>query len=380
MGEEPTLQEEFERLFSVFQISTKSVLQEAIGYIPSKKRGRHADIGEFVGKKRKITENSLSLSNIKKHFPKGIPDELAHLRPELLDQVMPVFDHKTNVTWDAIAGLEEAKEKIKECIVWPMLHPHLFRGVLTPSKGFLFFGPPGTGKTLIAKAIANECKAKFFNITASDLTSKMHGDTEKLVTTLFEVARHLQPSIIFIDEIDALLSKRTATEADSPMLRMKSEFLTQLEGVSSKDDRVYFIGATNKPQNIDEAARRRMHNRLFIPLPDASARRMIIEQEILEDKECNQNLSKEDLKWVVGNTKGFSGADMALLCKEAAYKPVRQMQLLGKLDNIKARPEFDAITLEHFKEALKTRKSSVSESDLEDLKKWNRLFGTISSK
>lgn len=117
------------------------------------------------------------------------------------------MDKTPAITWDDIAGLEFVKKTIKEIVIWPMLRPDIFNGLRGPPKGLLLFGPPGTGKTLIAKTIANESKSTFFNISSSVLTSKWQGESEKLVKVLFEVARSFQPSVIFIDEIDSLLSQ-----------------------------------------------------------------------------------------------------------------------------------------------------------------------------
>jgi len=145
-----------------------------------------------------------------------------------------------------------------------------------PSKGLLLFGPPGTGKTLIGKAIATESGATFFSISASSLMSKWIGEAEKMVRALFTVARGHLPSVIFIDEIDSLLSSRSEGEQDCSR-RVKTEFLIQLDGAATNpNDRLLVIGATNRPQELDEAARRRMQKRLYIPLPDGSARKTML--------------------------------------------------------------------------------------------------------
>lgn len=143
-----------------------------------------------------------------------------------------VLDNSPGVRWDDIAGLEFAKKNVIEIVVWPMLRPDLFKGLRGPPKGMLLFGPPGTGKTLIGKAIATESNAKFFSISASSLTSKWHGQGEKLVRTLFSVATYFEPSIIFIDEIDSLLSQRQDSEFEATR-RIKTEFLVQLDGVAT---------------------------------------------------------------------------------------------------------------------------------------------------
>ena len=142
-----------------------------------------------------------------------------------------------------------------------MLRPDIFKGLRAPPKGLLLFGPPGTGKTMIGRAIAAESKSTFFSISASSLTSKWVGDGEKMVRTLFSIAQTKQPAIIFIDEIDSLLSARSETEHESTR-RIKTEFLVQMDGARvSADDKILLIGATNRPYELDEAARRRFRKR-----------------------------------------------------------------------------------------------------------------------
>jgi len=168
-----------------------------------------------------------------------------------------VLDSQRPIKWKDIAGLSFAKKTIYEMIVWPMLRPDIFTGLRSPPKGILLFGPPGTGKTLIGKAIASESNSTFFSISASSLTSKWVGESEKMVRTLFVVAKVKQPSVIFIDEIDSLLCARSEKDDDSTR-RIKTEFLVQLDGAKSiNDERVLIIGATNRPEELDEAVKRR---------------------------------------------------------------------------------------------------------------------------
>ncbi len=149
-----------------------------------------------------------------------------------------------------------------------MLRPDIFTGLRAPPRAVLLFGPPGTGKTMIGKAIASETSATFFNISASSITSKWVGESEKLVKTLFTIARVKQPSVIFIDEIDSLLSSRSEGEQESSR-KVKTEFLIELDGAKNKaDERVLVIGATNLPHELDDAVRRRFVKKLYIPLPN----------------------------------------------------------------------------------------------------------------
>ncbi|KAG7334131.1 hypothetical protein KOW79_002538 [Hemibagrus wyckioides] len=300
-----------------------------------------------------------------------IDERLKNFEPKIIELIMSeIMDHGPPVAWEDIAGLEFAKATIKEIVVWPMLRPDIFTGLRGPPKGILLFGPPGTGKTLIGKCIACQSGATFFSISASSLTSKWVGEGEKMVRALFAIARCHQPAVIFIDEIDSLLSQRTDGEHDSSR-RIKTEFLVQLDGAAtSSEDRILVVGATNRPQEIDEAARRRLAKRLYIPLPEAAARQQIVTKLMSQEK---SQLESDELEKVVSSTEGFSGADMTQLCREAALGPIRSIQLsdIATITPEQVRP----ILYCDFQEALKTVRPSVSKKDLELYENWNMTFG-----
>ncbi|XP_053188947.1 fidgetin-like protein 1 [Scomber japonicus] len=303
--------------------------------------------------------------------PQILDERLKNFEPKIVELIMSeIMDHGPPVIWDDIAGLEFAKTTIKEIVVWPMLRPDIFTGLRGPPKGILLFGPPGTGKTLIGKCIACQSGATFFSISASSLTSKWVGEGEKMVRALFAIARCHQPAVIFIDEIDSLLSQRTDGEHDSSR-RIKTEFLVQLDGAATAaEDRILVVGATNRPQEIDEAARRRLAKRLYIPLPEGAARRQIVTNLMAREK--NQ-LREEELERVTAASEGFSGADMTQLCREAALGPIRSIQLsdIATITADQVRP----ILYSDFQEALKTVRPSVSSKDLELYEDWNKTFG-----
>ncbi|NXE54365.1 FIGL1 protein, partial [Casuarius casuarius] len=300
-----------------------------------------------------------------------IDERLKNIEPKMVELIMhEIMDHGPPVNWDDIAGVEFAKATIKEIVVWPMLRPDIFTGLRGPPKGILLFGPPGTGKTLIGKCIACQSGATFFSISASSLTSKWVGEGEKMVRALFAVAQCQQPAVIFIDEIDSLLSQRGDGEHESSR-RIKTEFLVQLDGATtSSEDRILVVGATNRPQEIDEAARRRLVKRLYIPLPEASARKQIVTRLMSKEHCC---LNEEEIELIVKKSNGFSGADMTQLCREASLGPIRSLQ---SMDIATIMPDqVRPIAFLDFESAFKTVRPSVSSKDLELYETWNQTFG-----
>jgi len=290
-----------------------------------------------------------------------------------------ILTSNPGVQWEDIAGLKNAKDTITEIIIWPMLRPDLFKGIRRPAKGLLLFGPPGTGKTMIAKAIASQSKSKFFNISASSLMSKYIGESEKLVRTLFALAIVYQPSVVFIDEIDSLLTARSENENEASR-RIKTEFLVQLDGASTiADDNILIIGATNRPQEIDDAFIRRLNKRLYIPLPNKESRKEFIKRLIEKEEKDNNNIykmSEEDIDEIVLKTKGYSGSDLMNVCKEASMIPLRDIKDIHNVEVNNLR----AVNKEDFLKSLNTVKPSVSEKTIGQYVEWNNNFGSFSVK
>ena len=231
-----------------------------------------------------------------------------------------IVSESPNVSWDDVAGLEQAKEGLKEAVVLPIKFPQLFDEVRQPWRGILLYGPPGTGKSFLAKACATECEGTFFSISSSDLVSKWMGESERLIKQLFNMARERKPSIIFIDEIDSLCGQRSEGENDSAR-RIKTEFLVQMQGVGNDMDGVLVLGATNVPWELDQAMRRRFQKRIYISLPDATAR-----AGIMKNKGSKTKNTVTDEEWVeLGNaSEGYSGSDIAIVVNEALMMPVRR--------------------------------------------------------
>ncbi|XP_023295027.2 fidgetin-like protein 1 [Lucilia cuprina] len=275
------------------------------------------------------------------------------------------------VDWNEIAGLEYAKSIIKEAVVYPLLRPDIFTGLRRPPRGILLFGPPGTGKTLIGKCIASQSSSTFFSISSASLTSKWMGEGEKMVRTLFAVAVARQPAVIFIDEIDSLLSQRSENENEGTR-RLKTEFLVRLDGAAtSDDDRVLIVGATNRPQELDEAVRRRFVKRLYVPLPETNARAEILTNLL---KTVENNLNSNDIKTIAQLADGYSGADMDSLCREASMEPLRSLPAESIITFRKE--HLRPVEKEDFFTALKKIRPSVSQSDLNQYVEWNKTYGS----
>ncbi|VVB14216.1 unnamed protein product [Arabis nemorensis] len=306
-----------------------------------------------------------------------LPEKLRNLEPRLIEHVSnEIMDRDPNVRWNDIAGLDHAKKCVTEMVIWPLLRPDIFKGCRSPGKGLLLFGPPGTGKTMIGKAIAGEAKATFFYISASSLTSKWIGEGEKLVRALFGVASCRQPAVIFVDEIDSLLSQRKSDGEHESSRRLKTQFLIEMEGFDSGSEQILLIGATNRPQELDEAARRRLTKRLYIPLPSSEARAWII-QNLLQ-KDGLFTLSEDDMNIICNLTEGYSGSDMKNLVKDATMGPLREALKRGiEITNL-TKDDMRLVTLQDFKDALQEVRPSVSQNELGIYDNWNNQFGSLS--
>ncbi|GJQ11533.1 hypothetical protein GpartN1_g4076.t1 [Galdieria partita] len=275
------------------------------------------------------------------------------------------------IKWDHLVGLDSVKNIIHETIVLPSRRPDIFRGLRAPCRGLLLFGPPGNGKTLIAKAAATECQSCFFSISTSSLTSKFFGESESLVKGLFYLAKSRQPSFIFIDEVDSLLSVRNEGEHEASR-RLKTEFLIQFDGLNSTgEDRIFVMAATNRPWDLDEAVRRRFTKRVYIPMPDETSRKAAL-LSLLTKGGIKSSLTAADVEQIVHLTKNFSYSDLAALTREAALCPIRELgPKIVKIEEKKIR----SLRKNDFLEALKTIRPSICEEQLLKYIEWNERFG-----
>ncbi|KAF2475665.1 AAA-domain-containing protein [Lindgomyces ingoldianus] len=242
------------------------------------------------------------------------------------------------VSFEDIGGLDSIIEELKESVIYPLTLPHLYSStssLLSAPSGVLLYGPPGCGKTMLAKALAHESGACFINLHISTLTEKWYGDSNKLVNAVFSLARKLQPSIVFIDEIDAVLGQRRSGEHEASGM-VKAEFMTHWDGLSSSTrpgtttpQRIVILGATNRIQDIDEAILRRMPKKFPVALPNASQRHNIFSL-ILRGTKIDH--AAFDLDYLVRVSAGMSGSDIKEACRDAAMGPVRECIRRKKAD------------------------------------------------
>lgn len=234
------------------------------------------------------------------------------------------IEEKPDVNYDSIGGLEEQVMEVKETVELPLKKPELFEKIgIEPPKGVLLYGPPGTGKTLLAKAVASETNATFIKIVASEFVKKYIGEGARMVREVFDLAKEKAPSIIFIDEIDAVAAKRlkSSTSGDREVQRTLMQLLAELDGFESRGD-IGIVGATNRPDILDPALLRpgRFDRFIEVPIPNEDGRR-----EILKIHTSKMSLSEEaDIDLLATLTEGVSGADLKAICTEAGMFAIRE--------------------------------------------------------
>ena len=299
--------------------------------------------------------------------------EMKTISPEVYEGAIDslIVSTKPDISWEQIGGLPDVKRTIKEAIILPFIQdkPPYIRSTRT----ILLYGPPGTGKTLLAKASSNTLNATFFEARLSTLLSKYFGESSKLVNALFTKARKLQPSVIFMDELDSVAGVR-GTGMHEATRRVLGQILTEIEGFNTKkEDKVLIMGATNKPWDLDEAMISRFERKIYVPLPDERARKAIFKIH-LEGAQLGFDVSE-----LVSRTEGFSGRDIAHVCQEAINLMVREMnpdlteltpQQLEKY-SLRSRP----LALDDFEAALKTIRPATKPEELKRYEEWKRDFG-----
>ena len=294
---------------------------------------------------------------------KDFKEALKSIEPSALREVLVEIP---KVRWDDIGGLHEVKQRLREAVEWPLKNPKVFKRMgIRPPKGILLYGPPGTGKTLLAKAVATESEANFLSIKGPEIFSKWVGESEKAIRELFKKAKQTAPSIVFLDELDALAPRRGSYEGTRVTETVVNQLLTSIDGLEQLND-VVVIGATNRPDIIDPSLLRpgRFDELILVGPPDKEARK-----EIFKIHTRNMPLADDvDLDELAELTEGYAGADIEGICREAGMIALRE--------NMNA----NVVKMEHFMKALKEVHPSIDEEMMDYYKEMEKKLGKGVSK
>lgn len=317
---------------------------------------------------------------IEKVMPKAITRIERSTRLSIMAET--TNDRKPRVTYEEIGGMKEQIKRLREIVELPMRHPEVFARLgIEPHSGILMYGSPGCGKTLIAKALASESEANFFIINGPEIMNKYYGETEARLRDIFKEARDSSPSIIFIDEIDAIAPKREEAFGDVEK-RVVAQLLALMDGMSDRGQ-VIVLGATNRPESLDPALRRpgRFDREIEIGVPNAEGR-----LEILQIHTRGMPLSEDiNLQELASELHGYTGADIKALCREAAMKALRRYLPEIDLEGDKISPEIlesMMITTKDFKDGMKEIvPTAMREFYVEVARiKWNDVGGLYEAK
>ena len=288
------------------------------------------------------------------------------IEPSALREVMIEIP---KVKWEDVGGLEDVKKRLKEAVEWPLTNPELFKKMgIRPPRGILLYGPPGTGKTMLAKAIANESNANFLSIKGPEVFSKWVGESEKALRNLFKKAKQSSPSIIFLDEIDALAPKRGMYDGTRVTDTVVNQLLTSMDGIEGMED-VVIIGATNRPDIIDPSFLRpgRFDELILVGQPDEKARK-----EIFKIHMKDMPIAKDvDVSELAEMSEGYAGADIEAVCREAAMtalredrdtKEVRREHFMKAFETV--RPSIDEEMIDYYKEIAKKLGKAITKKEI----------------
>ena len=276
-------------------------------------------------------------------------EALRFVRPSAMREVQV---ERPDVKWKDVGGLDRVKEQLKEAIEWPLKYPSAFLKLgITPPKGILLYGPPGTGKTLLAKAVANETESNFIAIKGPEIYSKWVGESEKKVRDIFDKARQVSPSIIFIDEIDSIASSRSSIDGNNVNEQVVNQLLTELDGIEPLKN-VVVIAATNRIDRIDPAILRsgRFDSVVFVPPPTQEERKAVF--SVYLNKMPIEGDKSELIDYLSSRSEGYVGSDIERLTKEAGMIALR--------NDINS----NIVTKEDFEKAFDIIKPSLTAEDV----------------
>ncbi|MEE6471848.1 hypothetical protein FKM82_009392 [Ascaphus truei] len=290
-------------------------------------------------------------------------DQLKNMGPLILELVNnEIVDCGPSVQWTDIAGQVSVKAVIEEELVWPILRPGAYTGANSPPKTILLFGPPGAGKTLLSRCISTQLGSTLLKLSSAVLVSKWKSEGEKILQTVFFMASCHQPSVVFISEIDMLLSARV-NEDNTHLSNLKSQILSFLDNIAtSSDDSIIFIGTSQRPNDLDEAAHRRFAKRFYISPPDNLARRQILHHTLAQQNYC---LSEREMALLVQHTEGYSGNELIQLCQQAGA---------GHLHGISG--QLQPTSYKDFEGAFCKLRASTSPKQLDLYVEWNKMYGS----
>ena len=350
----------FDALLALLEnASDGSIIEEALSALPREKLKVHTSSYQRASELLKLTNSSnlasqWSVETASQHNTSDTEPaaNVISLHGDTEDSASTILDIETepSITMDDIAGLQDLKNQIYRKIVRPFENPDLYEKFKRRAGGgLLMYGPPGCGKTMIAKAVAHECKAQFFEIHAGEILDKHVGVAEKRILDIFERGRTAQPSVLFFDEIEALAHRRNYINNNSQNALI-STILREMDGVSKENNGLLFLGATNVPWSIDPAFKRpgRFDRTLFVPPPDQIARNYLL-KNLLKERPVDENVT---LKRLVAKTTGYSGADLKALVETAVDYAI---------DESTVGDEISPITNKHLSEALREINPSIGE-------------------
>ncbi len=351
----------------------------------------------------------LAVSNAMKLTHSHFGRPVAHRKNELMDRNFDKYEkalvsniiapQELGVSYDMIGGLDSAKESLRQCITYPLKYPWLYsEGIAQEAvKGVLLFGPPGTGKTMLAKAVATEGGATFLTVDAGTIENKWLGESEKNAKAVFTLARQIAPCVVYLDEVDSILSSREQGDDSShgTLTSVKTTLMQEWDGLRTTNDRVVVIASTNRPFDLDEAVLRRLPRRILVDLPDLKTR-----QEIMEVTLANNRLAKDvNLTTIATQLEGYSGSDIKEVCREAVVRVCHERAVQLEKGGIKEGEGTDirasfadmisdnedtlrAVSTADFKYAMTKLKASVNDSgrELQKVIEWNSKYGETKNK